>query len=239
MASLEGEPTKLEKKVGLDIKVGASGVLKSDIGEDDILNLAKAFVGFDIENDDVEILGVYFYLKTQREIKERELKGIDVPDDILKKVHKNLYYQQVEKIPLLLVKKQTTDSLYALSYSENRKEEDFVVFSEIIPNYKDKDMFRRLIYNCLDTWSKCDFNESIEVDGAFDRTKVSFQTGKKANAVFIIVNNNRLNILSITPTKRKGKQLNKTQMIFGTRIIKSFTPKDIDKLYKICLRKLK
>ena len=60
VASLEGEPTKLEKKVGLDIKIDAGGILKSDIGEEDIFSLANAFVGFDIKNDDIEILGVYF-----------------------------------------------------------------------------------------------------------------------------------------------------------------------------------
>jgi len=239
MATLEGEITSIEKKLGLDLKVGASGVLKTDIDEEDIINCAKNFVGFDIENEDVKILGVYYYLRSMPEREKRVLPDIKLEDNIMAKIHKNMFIQNIERIPLLLIKKETSDRLYLISYNENKNEEDFVLFNEIIPDYKDADMFNKAISNCLDTLSKCNFFEGIEVDGTYNRTLSSFKIGKNANALILLINNKYINTLSFTQSKKKGKQLNRLQMILRFRHIKNFQPKDMDKLYKMCIRRLK
>lgn len=237
---LEGERTEYEDRIGLDLDSVPEDDLFVAMDEEKVFQLANQFVGFDIENDDVEILGVYYYTKLTEEdyIAKKEDKTTLV-DNVLPRVINNLTKYGLEAVTLSIMKEAKSDRLYLLSFTNKDDDSDkFGVQYANITDITDEEDFKNCIKKCINGWAeanlKFDYDKPL-----FKRCATIMSRGNKTNSITMMISRKRPNMLTLTKTMSKGKLMSRFAVSLATKIIPALTDGYIGEIYSFCKKKLK
>lgn len=237
---IEGNITEAERKCGLNYSMDEDDCFITPyVHEDDIVNIAKQIIPFDIEKD-IKILAINLYQKNKNKIAYTD-KNITttLSPEIILNIHNNLKKQDRISAGISVLKKKKSDKAYILCIDFKN---DNPLYADII-NIKNKEEFINSITKCLNVLSSADFEKKQEHISRLEQIANAIKYGKSIKTVAITTNTKYYNTLTISKISNIPLLPAKLQAIllspFNLKSFKNFIPHNLSNIYDFCLKKLK
>lgn len=193
---IEGEPTQFEKDNNLFVSEDDFSSQVKFFNEENVFSYAKWLAGFDIENEDVEILEVLYYVRVPF---SSEIEG-----NMVQNIYAAFGQHRIKDIPIMIGYNREENQVVIACENVKKSGKRNVIYCDVVYGVDNKQEFLASLKRCFNAIFTLDLNDSsgtlYDISCYYNQLK-----NRKCNMACYIIDVERKFMNSITLFQKKGR----------------------------------